>query len=50
MPASWLLLQLLPAHGYTDEIHAIKAGYPTLWTNWLMGAAGAVAAVFGRRV
>lgn len=49
MPASWLLLQLLPAHGYTDEIHAIKAGYPTLWTTILMGAAGAAAARFGRR-
>jgi hypothetical protein len=44
MPASWLLLQLLPAHGYTNEIHAIKAGYPALWTNWLMGGAGALAA------
>lgn len=48
MPASWLLLQLLPAHGYTDEIHAIKAGYPTLWTNLLMGGAAVVAARFGR--
>ncbi len=49
MPASWLLLQIVPAHGYTDEIHAIKAGYPTLWTNLLMGAAGAAAARWGRR-
>jgi hypothetical protein len=49
MPASWLLLQLLPAHGYTDEIHAIKAGYPTLWTNLLMAGAGALAARFARR-
>jgi hypothetical protein len=49
MPASWLLLQLLPAHGYTDEIHAIKAGYPMLWTNLLMGAAGAAAARWGPR-
>lgn len=49
MPVSWLLLQLLPAHGYTDEIHAIKAGYPTLWANLLMGVAGAAAARWGRR-
>ncbi len=49
MPASWVLLQLVPAHGYTDEIHAIKAGYPTLWTNVLMGGVAAVAARFGRR-
>lgn len=50
VPASWLLLQVLPAHGYTDPIHAIKAGYPMLWTSLLMGAAAAAAAVFGRRV
>ena len=50
LPASWLLLQLVPAHGYRDSIHAIKAGYPPLWTNLLMGAAAAVAAAFGRRV
>ena len=49
MPASWLLLQLIPAHGYTDEIHAIKAGYPMLCTNLLMGAAGAAAARFAHR-
>jgi hypothetical protein len=48
IPASWLSLQLVPAHGYTDEIHAIKAGYPTLWTNLLMGGAAAVATRFGR--
>lgn len=48
LPASWLLLQIVPAHGYTDEIHAIKAGYPTLWTNLLLGAAAAVAVRFGR--
>ena len=48
MPASWLSLQLLPAHGYTDEIHAIKAGYPTLWTNLLMGGVAAMATRFGR--
>ena len=48
MPASWVLLQLVPAHGYADEIHAIKAGYPTLWTNLLMGAAAAMATRFAR--
>ena len=48
MPASWLSLQLLPAHGYTDEIHAIKAGYPTLWTNLLIGGVAAMATRFGR--
>jgi hypothetical protein len=48
LPASWVLLQLVPAHGYTDEIHAIKAGYPTLWTNLLMAAAAAMATRFAR--
>lgn len=48
VPASWLSLQLVPAHGYTDEIHAIKAGYPTLWTNLLMGGVAAVAIRFAR--
>lgn len=48
MPASWLLLQSIPAHGYRDSIHAIKAGYPPLWTNLLIGAATAVAAARGR--
>jgi hypothetical protein len=46
MPASWLSLQLVPAHGYTDPLHAIKAGYPMLWTNLLMGAAAGAAARF----
>lgn len=44
MPASWLLLQVLPAHGYTDVIHAIKSGYPMLWSNLLMASAAAIAA------
>jgi hypothetical protein len=48
MPASWVSLQLVPAHGYTDEIHAIKAGYPTLWSNLLMGAAAAMTTRFAR--
>ncbi len=49
LPASWLLLQLVPAHGYRDSIHSIKAGYPPLWTNLLMGAVAGIAARFGQR-
>jgi hypothetical protein len=49
LPTSWLTLQIIPAHGYRDGIHAIKAGYPMLWTPILTAGAAALAVLLSRR-
>jgi hypothetical protein len=49
LPLSVLSLQVFPAHGYRDAIHAIKAGYPMFWINLLMAAATGLAVRFGER-
>ncbi len=48
LPMSWLSVQIIPAHGYRDGIHAIKAGHPMLWTTILMAGAAALAVGISR--
>ena len=40
LPLSFATIRLLPAlNGSTDEIHAIKMGYPVFWTALLVPSA-----------
>ena len=38
-PLSVVSARVFPPHGYTDEIHAVKAGYPTFWVVLLIAVA-----------
>lgn len=48
-PFSLLSIKMVPAHGYGDAIHAVKAGYPAFWINVMLATAAAIAARLGRR-
>jgi hypothetical protein len=46
-PLSVVSIKLVPAHGYVDGIHAVKAGYPMFWVNALVAGAVAVSMRLG---
>ena len=47
IPASLVTIHLLPAiNGQTDDIHAVKMGYPAFWAVVLVGAA----VMLGRKI
>jgi hypothetical protein len=39
VPLSLGTIKIVPAHGYTDEIHAVKAGYSMFWVNVVVALA-----------